>query len=74
MVRASEDLIWRVFEPFFRVDQARHKSVPVAGLGLAVACEIIERHKGSITIRNREPQGLEQICRLPLSRPSDRRL
>ena len=36
-----------------------------AGLGMAIAREIIERHQGSITIRNRQPRGLEQICTLP---------
>ncbi|MFG6082470.1 ATP-binding protein [Paracoccus litorisediminis] len=62
-----EDMLSRVFEPFFRVDPARRKSVPGAGLGLAIAREIIERHQGSITIRNREPRGLEQVCTLPLA-------
>ncbi|MTH77863.1 ATP-binding protein [Paracoccus aestuariivivens] len=61
-----EELLSQVFEPFFRVDQARRKSVPGAGLGLAIAREIIERHQGSITIRNHVPHGLEQVCTLPL--------
>lgn len=59
------ELIARIFEPFFRVDQARRKAFPGAGLGMAIAREIIERHQGSITIRNRQPRGLEQICTLP---------
>jgi len=60
-----EELLSQVFEPFFRVDQARRKTVPGAGLGLAIAREIIERHQGSIRILNRNPRGLEQICTLP---------
>ncbi|MGA0614235.1 ATP-binding protein [Paracoccus sp. KR1-242] len=59
------DLISQVFEPFFRVDQARRKSVPGAGLGLAIAREIIERYQGTITIANRASGGLEQVCTLP---------
>ena len=59
------ELLAQIFEPFFRVDQARRKSFPGAGLGLAIAREIIERHGGSIAISNREPHGLLQICRLP---------
>lgn len=59
------ELLDRVFEPFFRVDQARRKSFPGAGLGLAIAREIIERQGGSIEIRNRTPQGLAQICSFP---------
>jgi len=61
-----EKLIGRVFEPFFRVDQARRKTFPGAGLGLAIAREIVERLGGTITIRNRERGGLEQLCALPV--------
>jgi signal transduction histidine kinase len=60
-----EDLLDRVFEPFFRVDPARRKSRPGAGLGLAIAREIIERHGGTITIRNRRAGGLRQDIVLP---------
>lgn len=59
------DLIEQIFEPFFRVDQARRKSFPGAGLGMAISREIIERHQGSIAVRNRQPHGLEQVCTLP---------
>ncbi|WP_102957863.1 ATP-binding protein [Mangrovicella endophytica] len=60
------ELIGRVFEPFFRVDPARRKSMPGAGLGLAIAREIIERNGGSIHIANRPTGGLRQEVRLPL--------
>lgn len=61
-----EDLLGQVFEPFFRVDLARRKTVPGAGLGLAIAREIIERYEGTIVIRNRQPHGLMQIVSWPL--------
>jgi signal transduction histidine kinase len=54
------DLLSRVFEPFFRVDPARRQSVPGAGLGLAIAREIVERNGGTITIENKAPRGLRQ--------------
>ncbi|AEM40654.1 ATP-binding protein [Ketogulonicigenium vulgare] len=60
-----DELLERVFEPFFRVDMARRKSVPGAGLGLAIAKEIIERFDGTISIRNLKPAGLEQTIILP---------
>jgi signal transduction histidine kinase len=55
-----QELIGRVFEPFFRVDLARRKSIPGVGLGLAIAREIIERFGGTITIANHKKQGLIQ--------------
>lgn len=62
-----EPLLDRVFEPFFRVDQARRQSVPGAGLGLAIAREIVARAGGSVTLANRTPHGLRQEIRLPLA-------
>lgn len=62
-----EDLIGQVFEPFFRVDIGRRKSLPGAGLGLAIAKEIIERFGGTIAVANREPKGLMQKVTLPLA-------
>lgn len=59
------ELLDRIFEPFFRVDQARRKSFPGAGLGMAIAREIIERQGGVIAVSNRQPRGLSQLCRLP---------
>ena len=62
-----EALIGQVFEPFFRVDPARRKTVPGAGLGLAIAREITERFGGRIEISNQQPQGLLQQVFLPLA-------
>jgi signal transduction histidine kinase len=58
-----EELMPRVFEPFFRADPARRQSVPGAGLGLAIAKEIIEREGGRLTLRNRGVGGLRQEVR-----------
>ncbi|QDA35943.1 HAMP domain-containing protein (plasmid) [Paracoccus liaowanqingii] len=55
-----EALLGQVFEPFFRADPARRKTIPGAGLGLAIAREIIERFGGRITIANLQPRGLVQ--------------
>lgn len=68
-------LMDRVFEPFFRVDPARGKPEPAggpqagggAGLGLAIAREIIERHGGTIVLSHREGGGLRQEVRFPLA-------
>jgi len=55
----------RVFEPFFRVDPARRKFGAGAGLGLAIAKEIVERHGGKLTLQNRSPRGLRQKINFP---------
>lgn len=60
-------IIDRVFEPFFRVDPGRRQSVPGAGLGLAIAREIVERFGGKIEIVNRPEGGLRQTVFLPLA-------
>ncbi|MGF7162791.1 signal transduction histidine kinase [Rhodoligotrophos appendicifer] len=63
------DLIDKAFEPFFRVDPGRRQSVPGAGLGLAIAKEIIERLGGTIVLVNIAEGGLLQTIQLP-SAPS----
>jgi signal transduction histidine kinase len=45
----------RVFERFFRVPQSNKPSG--AGLGLAIAKEIVEAHGGSIGVRSKEGEG-----------------
>src|SRR3981081_1928406 len=55
----------RVFEPFFRVDPARRKTGPGAGLGLPIATEIVERHGGKLTLQNRSPNGIRQKIMFP---------
>lgn len=62
-----EDLLSRVFEPFFRVDVSRRQAHPGAGLGFAIAREIVEGAGGTIVIANRAGGGLRQTVRLPLS-------
>jgi len=39
----------RIFEQFYRLDTARTTKTGGAGLGLAIAKEIVELHKGTIT-------------------------
>jgi signal transduction histidine kinase len=68
-----EQSMSRVFEPFFRVDSARRKSAPGAGLGLAIAREIVERHGGRLTLQNRSPKGLRLRLGFPAVLPNERR-
>ena len=42
----------RIFEQFYRLDTARTSKSGGAGLGLAIAREIVQRHKGTIQARS----------------------
>ncbi|QTL01744.1 two-component sensor histidine kinase [Aquabacter sp. L1I39] len=64
-----EALLDRAFEPFFRIDPARQAAIPGAGLGLAIAHEIITRHGGTLRLTNRAKGGLSQHVTLPLEKP-----
>lgn len=63
------ELIEQAFEPFFRVDPARKIHTPGAGLGLAIAKEIVARNGGELTVANRPSGGLVQVVSLPLAAP-----
>lgn len=52
-----DDMKQSVFEPFFRVDKSRNREIGGSGLGLAIVKNIIERHKGKISIKDNTPKG-----------------
>jgi signal transduction histidine kinase len=54
-----------LFQPFFRVEEARDRQRGGAGLGLAIAARTVRLHRGSIVARNRPDGGLEVEIRLP---------
>ena len=43
-----------IFEKFFRLDSSRRSNTGGAGLGLAIAKEIVELHGGSISARSQD--------------------
>lgn len=59
-----QDLLARIFEPFFRAEPGRVQTIPGAGLGLAIAKEIIERSGGQLEVRNGPAGGLVQTITL----------
>ena len=65
----AEQHLARIFEPFYRVDEARARSSAGQstghGLGLAIAASAVRRHGGRITASNREGGGLNVEVVLP---------
>lgn len=59
----------RIFEPFYRVTEARGHQIGGTGLGLSIAQRIAIVHGGSICVRNRDGGGLEMEIRLPAQNP-----
>jgi signal transduction histidine kinase len=59
-----------MFEPFVRGDTARGMNDKAGfGLGLSIARAVIEAHRGSLTLLDREPHGLVALVILPQAEP-----
>ena len=63
---ADKDL-QRIFQPFVRLDTARHRETGGYGLGLAIVHAVVMAHKGQVTVYNRKDsiQGLVVEIILP---------
>jgi signal transduction histidine kinase len=60
-----EDKLSRIFEQFYRVEQK--ENISGTGLGLTVVKEIIEAHKGTISVTSEMGKGSRFTARIPLS-------
>jgi two-component system OmpR family sensor kinase len=61
----SEDAA-RVFERFYRVDQARTRAHGGAGLGLSIVLAIVTAHGGTVAAASSPGQGMTITVRLPV--------
>jgi signal transduction histidine kinase len=64
-----EDLLTRIFDPFFRVDEARDAKSGGSGLGLSIAKQAVQLHNGTITAENASP-GLRVKITIPFGAAS----
>jgi two-component system, OmpR family, sensor histidine kinase CpxA len=56
----------KVFEPFYRLDDARGRQTGGVGLGLAITERAVRFHGGGVSAHNRAEGGLRVEIRLPL--------
>lgn len=62
----SKHALPNIFSKFYRVDKSRNTSVKGSGIGLAIAKQIIESHKGSIWASSVEGDGTLIGFKLPI--------
>jgi two-component system, OmpR family, sensor histidine kinase SenX3 len=55
----------RVFERFYRVDQARSRQTGGTGLGLAIVRHVVSNHEGEVRVESRPGEGSTFTLRLP---------
>jgi two-component system sensor histidine kinase CpxA len=57
----------KIFQPFYRIDDARGRSTGGVGLGLAITEQAIKLHGGSVRASNLPEGGLSVEIRIPLA-------
>ncbi|WP_379157021.1 sensor histidine kinase [Paenibacillus sp. sgz5001063] len=62
----AEEELPRIFERFYKVDQARSTSGGGSGLGLSLVQKIVDLHGGTITITSRPGEGTACVVVLPM--------
>jgi signal transduction histidine kinase len=60
-----EQALERVFERFYRGDEARNRQSGGAGLGLAIARDLVTRHAGRISVTSTEGAGTTFTIQIP---------
>ena len=61
-----EQALPQLFQPFYRVEQARDRQTGGTGLGLAIAQQAVSAHQGEISARNNPEGGLTVTVKLPI--------
>jgi len=64
-----DEALPKIFEPFYRLDDARNRQTGGAGLGLSIADRAVRLHGGQLRASNRKEGGLEMEIRIPAVAP-----
>ena len=65
-----DEALQKIFEPFYRLDDARNRQTGGAGLGLSIADRAIRLHGGQLRASNRKEGGLQVEIRIPAGPPA----
>ncbi len=63
----DRDDLEKIFTPFFRVDESRTRATGGVGLGLSLARQIVESHRGTMTIESEKDSGTSVRFTIPAS-------
>ena len=69
-VDLPDESLERIFQPFYRVSDARERRTGGTGLGLAIAERAIRRHGGAVRAVNAPEGGLIVCITLPALSPA----
>lgn len=61
----QEDKLEHIFDRFYRIDNERTKDLMSTGLGLSIAKELVDAHKGKISVSSMENKGTSFTIQLP---------
>ena len=58
----------RIFEPFYRIDQDRNSGSGGTGIGLSIVGRIVQRMKGTVSVKSEPEKGSTFFIELPICR------
>ncbi|MFW5821055.1 MAG: two-component regulator propeller domain-containing protein, partial [Bacteroidota bacterium] len=67
----SEQEVKRIFKPFYQSHESDSNVIPGTGIGLSMVKELVELHKGRITVESQPEKGSSFIVELPVERNSE---
>ena len=63
----------KIFEKFYRTDDARESDIKGSGIGLTLVAHIIKAHGGEVLLESDVGKGTKVTVRLPVKRKSDKK-